>query len=114
MYRIAEGHTQGLKDVERFIAFLNDPPSELQGFFTDQNDIFIARAPGRLDVMGGVADYSGSLVLEMPIAEATIAAVQKNDDRKIVIKSRLSGAQDYVHFEIDLSDLIDLTHDDAR
>lgn len=24
-------------------------------------------APGRLDFMGGVADYSGSLVLEMPI-----------------------------------------------
>src|SRR5262245_26259460 len=39
----------------------------------------IARAPGRLDVMGGIADYSGSLVLERPIAEATWAAVQRLD-----------------------------------
>jgi len=25
----------------------------------------VARAPGRLDVMGGIADYSGSLVLQV-------------------------------------------------
>ena len=30
-----------------------------------------ASAPGRLDVMGGIADYSGSLVLQMPLREAT-------------------------------------------
>ena len=39
----------------------------------------IARAPGRLDVMGGIADYSGSLMLERPIAEGTWAAVQRLD-----------------------------------
>jgi L-arabinokinase len=37
----------------------------------------VSRAPGRLDVMGGIADYSGSLVLQRPIAEATFAAVQR-------------------------------------
>src|SRR5689334_13425679 len=42
--------------------------------------MFVARAPGRLDVMGGIADYSGSLVLQRPIAEATFAAVQRVDD----------------------------------
>jgi L-arabinokinase len=41
--------------------------------------VAIARAPGRLDVMGGIADYSGSLVLQRPIAEATYAAVQRID-----------------------------------
>jgi L-arabinokinase len=41
--------------------------------------VSMARAPGRLDVMGGIADYSGSLVLERPIAEATWAAVQRID-----------------------------------
>jgi L-arabinokinase len=41
--------------------------------------VSIARAPGRLDVMGGIADYSGSLVLERPIVEATWAAVQAID-----------------------------------
>ncbi|KAG1658768.1 hypothetical protein FOA52_001311 [Chlamydomonas sp. UWO 241] len=37
----------------------------------------VARAPGRMDVMGGIADYSGSLVLQMPTAEACHAAVQR-------------------------------------
>lgn len=30
-----------------------------------QEDLFVARAPGRLDVMGGIADYSGSVVLQV-------------------------------------------------
>ncbi len=30
-----------------------------------QDDIYVSRAPGRLDVMGGIADYSGSLVLQV-------------------------------------------------
>ena len=41
--------------------------------------ISVSRAPGRLDVMGGIADYSGSLVLERPIAEATWAAARGLD-----------------------------------
>ena len=41
--------------------------------------VAVSRAPGRLDVMGGIADYSGSLVLQRPIAEATFAAVQRID-----------------------------------
>lgn len=32
-----------------------------------QDEVFVARAPGRLDVMGGIADYSGSLVLQVTI-----------------------------------------------
>jgi L-arabinokinase len=39
----------------------------------------VSRAPGRLDVMGGIADYSGSLVLQRPLAEAAFAAVQRVD-----------------------------------
>ena len=41
----------------------------------DVAELAISRAPGRLDVMGGIADYSGSLVLQRPIAEGTFAAV---------------------------------------
>jgi len=41
-------------------------------FFDGDVPVTIARAPGRLDVMGGIADYSGSLVLQRPIAEATL------------------------------------------
>lgn len=48
----------------------------LRTLFDRGSPIHIARAPGRLDIMGGIGDYSGSLVLELPIAEAAFAAVQ--------------------------------------
>ncbi|XP_020691925.1 L-arabinokinase isoform X2 [Dendrobium catenatum] len=47
-----------------------------------KDEIYIARAPGRLDVMGGIADYSGSLVLQMPIREACHVALQRNNPNK--------------------------------
>jgi len=43
--------------------------------------MYIARAPGRLDVMGGIADYSGSLVCEMTTKEACHCAVQLQTSR---------------------------------
>lgn len=45
--------------------------------FDRDQPVHIARAPGRLDLMGGIADYSGSLVLQLPIKEATFAAAQR-------------------------------------
>lgn len=41
-----------------------------------EGDVWIARAPGRMDVMGGISDYSGGLVLQLPIDRACYAAVQ--------------------------------------
>lgn len=53
--------------------------------------IVAARAPGRLDVMGGIADYSGSLVCEMPLAVATGVLVQSRRDGMVVAASRQMG-----------------------
>lgn len=50
-------------------------------------EISIGRAPGRLDVMGGIADYSGSLVLQLPVQEATFAALQRRAERFLNIIS---------------------------
>lgn len=52
------------------------------GLFNWEDVLFVARAPGRLDVMGGIADYSGSLVLQMPIKEACHVAVQRSHPSK--------------------------------
>jgi len=49
--------------------------------------VFVARAPGRLDVMGGIADYSGALVLQWPIREATRVAVRPWIEPRISIVS---------------------------
>jgi L-arabinokinase len=45
--------------------------------FDRSRPLIVARAPGRLDVMGGFADYSGSLALELPTREAAFVAVQE-------------------------------------
>lgn len=53
----------------------------------DDAPVFVARAPGRLDVMGGIADYSGSLVLQWPIRESTRVAVRPWRQRRFSIAS---------------------------
>src|SRR5438552_6225913 len=58
-----------------------------RNFFDRGAPLIVARAPGRLDVMGGSADYSGSLVLQRPIAEATFAAIQVIDEPEIHVVS---------------------------
>ncbi|HEY2865820.1 MAG TPA: galactokinase family protein, partial [Pyrinomonadaceae bacterium] len=105
MFTVTEGNTQGPADADEFIELINEPPAELRDFFDQAADIFISRAPGRLDVMGGIADYSGSLVLEMPIAEATFAAVQKTDDARITIASFHPAEDEILAFEMDVGDL---------
>jgi L-arabinokinase len=57
------------------------------GFFDSPAPVVLSRAPGRLDVMGGIADYSGSLVLQRTTAEATFAAVQRTDQALLNIVS---------------------------
>ena len=53
--------------------------------FKSECPIYICRAPGRLDVMGGNVDYTGGLVFEATIREATWAAAQRRKDRLIVL-----------------------------
>jgi galactokinase len=49
---------------------------------TSDDDIIITRAPGRLDVMGGIADYSGSLVLQGTAAQGCHVALQLHPPNK--------------------------------
>jgi galactokinase len=55
--------------------------------FSSEIGISVARAPGRLDVLGGFADYSGSLVLELPIASAALVAAQLQFDGRVLVVS---------------------------
>ena len=80
-------------------------------FFAPDQPIFFNRAPGRLDLMGGNDDYTGGLVFEATIREATWAAAQLREDRRIVffnpqMKSR--GWHERLEFSLD-----DLTTDEA-
>lgn len=60
---------------------------ELRAEFNPARPIRVSRAPGRLDVMGGIADYTGSLVCEMPLDRAAAVALQHRDDRQVQVFS---------------------------
>jgi L-arabinokinase len=87
----------GIPDFEAFIA---DVTARLNagwaGGAASRGDtaVFVARAPGRLDVMGGIADYSGALVLQWPIREATAVAVRRWTERRLSITSVGRGGVD--------------------
>jgi len=58
-----------------------------EGWFDSGEDVFLSRAPGRLDVMGGIADYSGSNVFEMPLRNAVTVGCQRRKDDKLRVLS---------------------------
>lgn len=82
-------------DLEAFVKTLRANRAFFEG-----DEVTITRAPGRLDVMGGIADYSGSLVLEMPIAEAAFAGIQRQP--MPVVKIRSLGDDDGRSQEVSL------------
>lgn len=61
--------------------------------FSVTNQVYEASAPGRMDVMGGIADYSGSMVLQMPIRQQTHVSLALRHDNQFTIKSIHSGGQ---------------------
>jgi galactokinase len=76
--------------------------------FARARPIYIARSPGRLDLMGGNDDYTGGMVFEATIREATWAAAQWRPDETIVLENpqmREHGWQERV--EHSLAELTD-------
>jgi L-arabinokinase len=102
--------TAGLPaDVVDFIDRLNrlqELNADINGFFSPDSDLIVTRSPGRIDVMGGIADYSGSLVLQLPTYESTIVALQRDPSPAIKILSLGAGPRARVlRFEMPIRDL---------
>jgi galactokinase len=75
-------------------------------FFSSALPVYISRAPGRLDLMGGNVDYTGGLVFESTIREATWAAAQRRSDGRIVFWNPQMKEEGWLnHVEFDLQKL---------
>lgn len=73
-------------------------------FFSAAPQVYISRAPGRLDLMGGNVDYTGGLVFQSTIREATWAAAQRRSDQRIVFwnpQMKEEGWLERVEFELE-------------
>lgn len=78
----APGTESGFPDADAFCERV-----ARSGLFASDVPIAVTRAPGRLDILGGIADYSGSLVLTLPLAAAALAATQLYPDGRVVAVS---------------------------
>ena len=109
MFKVIKNGSHNPPDLQNFIDIINKLDQhkilEARSLFTKMNEIILTRAPGRMDVMGGIADYSGSLVLQKTIREATFAAIQKSSTPKINILSLSTEKNRNPFFQMPLDDL---------
>ncbi|MEP6493287.1 MAG: GHMP kinase [bacterium] len=75
-----------------------------RSFFAPNVPVHIARAPGRLDVMGGIADYSGATVLQLPLDCATVTTLQRQHAPRCDLLTYRAG--EWAFFTIDVNSLI--------
>ena len=79
--------TPNLLSLDPVPTLLSRTREELAADFLATKPLRISRAPGRLDVMGGIADYTGSLVCEATLDRAAAVALQERDDRNVQVFS---------------------------
>jgi galactokinase len=73
-------------EFERLLQKPNGDPASLVGFI-NPGEVWVARVPARLDVMGGIADYSGSNVCEAVLGRGMLMALQPRTDRTLRIRT---------------------------
>ncbi len=79
-----------LLDVKEFGKALHghsEKWGDLGAHFGGTGDVFVVRAPARLDLMGGIANYSGALVCESLLDVGVVLGIQRRKDRQIRIRS---------------------------
>ncbi|MDQ3705726.1 MAG: GHMP kinase [Chloroflexota bacterium] len=102
MWQIVEQRAALPADVPRCLEAIE----QKSGFFDPAQLVTLARAPGRLDLMGGIADYSGSLVLQLPLEVATFAAAQPTGEPAVTVISHEAAHLDSDnHVQVPLASL---------
>lgn len=85
MWQAIEGSAKGLEDVTGFLRRLDSlrrhPAVMVRDLFSPGRDVYVARAPHAVDLLGGLAAPGGVRVLSWPLAEATLVALQRCDER---------------------------------
>jgi L-arabinokinase len=78
------------EEIVRFEESLRGSSDDLQTLasFFDKGDILVVRVPARLDVMGGIADYSGSNVCEGTLGRGVVLGIQKRADDWIKLRTQ--------------------------
>lgn len=78
------------QELEQLLNKPNSDASGLASFFT-AGEIWATRVPARLDVMGGIADYSGANVCEAVLGRGILMGLQARTDRTLRIRTMQAG-----------------------
>jgi galactokinase len=80
-------------EISEFEQLLRKPNSDASGLasFFASGEIRVTRVPARLDVMGGIADYSGANVCEAVLGRGVLMALQARTDRTLRIRTIQAG-----------------------
>ena len=110
---------QALSDTHAFVESLDASlgllPAGWRDLFDSPRQLIVTRAPGRLDLMGGIADYSGSLVLQWPIQSAVHVAIQRHNSKTLRIASVPEEPNKTSRlFEINLDELLGSNYSTLR
>ena len=79
----------------------SDSSDILQKFFGLNQVLIQATSPGRMDVMGGIADYSGSLVLQKSISQKATITIGIRNYNQLRIKSLDISFQNEIYVDLD-------------
>ncbi|HPT17485.1 MAG TPA: hypothetical protein PK388_09405 [Kiritimatiellia bacterium] len=77
-------------EFERLLRRRGVNPEGLGDFF-EKKPFWVARVPARLDVMGGIADYSGANMCEGTLGAGVLVAVQSRRERCLRVRTRAVG-----------------------
>ena len=77
-------------ELEQLLQKPNSDAAGLASFFTT-GEILVTRVPARLDVMGGIADYSGANVCEAVLGRGVLMGLQARNDRTLRIRTIQAG-----------------------
>jgi L-arabinokinase len=79
-----------LLELERLLTKPDGDASGIVSIFTT-GEILATRVPARLDVMGGIADYSGANVCEAVLGRGILLGLQARTDRTLRIRTMQAG-----------------------
>src|SRR5215471_4274654 len=79
-----------LSEFEQLLLKPNSDSSGFASFFT-AGEIWVTRVPARLDVMGGIADYSGANVCQAVLGRGVLMGLQARTDRTLRIRTMQGG-----------------------
>src|SRR5258708_2360275 len=85
-----DGQPFGVSEFEHLLRKPNSDPTGFASFF-NSGEVWVARVPARLDVMGGIADYSGANVCEAVLGRGMLMALQSRTDRTLRIRTLQVG-----------------------